>query len=144
MSLLAHRIAARFLASLDVSTPAKAADVLLREIEAILPGHFVSVEAQRGVGLKFARMNPDEHLRKQVQTSYAQTESNMEFGFVLAPGSGASWGPGLNLKLSKDWPDLKEAGITFRAMSKLTPEKGVEAIVAFFKKNAPKIKNPGG
>lgn len=152
MSSLVRRVVARFkqdqgllraglnrnkemTSAVDLSSPAKAADYLRSELRAMFPQHYVKVHAERGVGIEVARMDDESYAKKQLTEGYSETPPNLRVLISLAPGFGASGWTSLSLTHSKN-PELAQAGIKpIRRMSEITPEKGVEAILKWFKSN---------
>lgn len=101
----------------------------------MFPQHYIKVYAERGVGIEVARMDDESYAKKQLTEGYSETPPNLMVRISLAPGFGASGWTSLSLTHSKN-PELAQAGIKpIRRMSEITPEKGVEAILKWFKSN---------
>lgn len=148
----ARRVAARFLqaqgsfqqeldrsrgmiAAADLSTPEKTADFLRSELRAMFPQHYVKVIGERGVGIQVAHMDDEAYAKKQLSEGY-DIAPNLMVRISMGPGFGASGWTLVGVGPSGKNPELAQAGIKpIRRMSDITPEKGTEAILKWFKAN---------
>lgn len=132
----------RVAAGPDVSTPELAARVIESKLSSLFSGAHFKVEHQRGVGIEFARIEPEQHAKLTVTGK--QPGPNMRCRIVLAPDvHGSSAWQNLNVKFGgtpDEIREMKDAGVNLRRMSGATPEKAVDTVIKWFTANASKLK----
>lgn len=137
---LAVRVASRFAAA-DLSTPQKAAEHIERELKSMFPGQHVKVVGERGVGIEVAHLDEDAYAKEQLTKGYTSVGPNLMVKINLVPSMGSGKWADLNVKPANDNPELKDAGIQpIRKAGGLTPEKAVEIVLKWFKKNQSALK----
>lgn len=139
-----RRVAQRFAS--DVSTPAKAAEVLQHALGPLFRDGYLDVGHYKAVSVTAGRMSPEDFAKHQLTGGYSTSGHNPLAQVVISPGFGSTAWADLQVYPSKQGSGavvLKALNIKpMRKLSGATPEKAVQAVIAWFTTNASELKDP--